>query len=138
IRAPAERFADGGDTQGLVAGNDRVFRSAWINGESGVMQLWDKELTGDGGKALPSPFAGARKNASQDLLIEVSEPNIDFVKHTISVKVRLTNSLSATLPGPFTMVLDDIRSSLKNIRVLNSDNGMSSRGAAWDIVVGEK
>lgn len=138
IRSPAERFADGGDTQGLVAGNDGVFRSAWINGESGVMQVWYKELTADGGKAFQSPFTGARKNASDDLVIEVSEPNIDFVRHTISVKVRLINALSTTLAGPFTMVLDDMRSSLKNIRVLDSDNGMPSRGASWNIVAGEK
>ena len=34
------RFPNGGDTQGLVADRDGAFHVGWINGVTGVLQLW--------------------------------------------------------------------------------------------------
>jgi hypothetical protein len=136
IRAAAERFPNGGDTQGLVAGNDGIFRSAWINGESGVMQLWFNEIAVQRAKAFQSPFINPRKDLSRDLTLEVSEPSIDFTTHTVSVTVSLINPRSVRFQGPFTVVLDNVEwSSLKDIHVINSDNGMPARGAAWNFTV---
>jgi hypothetical protein len=129
-----ERWPNGGDTQGLVAGSDGVFHSAWINGESGVMQLWSKELAVDR-SLLQLDVAKPRKDLSRDLTLEVSGPTVDFMTHTLSVKVRLVNPLPIVFQGPFSVILDDIQSSLKDMRVLNSDNGLPARGAAWNFKV---
>jgi hypothetical protein len=130
------RWPNGGDTQGLVAGPDGVFHSAYINGGSGVMQLWSKTLSVDGTAALQSPFVSPRKDLSRDLALEVSEPRIDLATHTVSLNVRLVNRSSATVSGPFTVVLDDLVGTLKGMHVTNSDNGMAARGAAWNFSIG--
>jgi hypothetical protein len=137
IRAAAERFPNGGDTQGLVGGSDGVFRSAWINGESGIMQLWFNEVAVDRARVFQSPFVNPCEDLSRDLAFEVSEPNIDLKRHTVSVTVRLFNPRQITFQGPFSVVLDSIQlSSLKNIHALNSDNGMPARGATWNFTFG--
>ncbi len=138
IRAAAERFVNGGETQGFVAGDQGVFHSAWINGQSGVMQLWlGKMRVNTGG--VQSPFSNPRQDVSHDLALELSEPTVDFSAHTVSVKVRLINHLPITIPGPFTVVLDDMQwSALKDLHVLNSDNGLSARGAVWNMRVAGK
>lgn len=130
------RWPNGGDTQGLVAGPDGVFQSAYISGGSGVMQLWWKKLTVDRAAAVQSPFINPRRNLSRDLALEVSEPRIDVTTHTVSVNVRLVNLSSSTISGPFTVVLDDLLGTLKGMRVTNSDNGMPARGAAWNFTTG--
>jgi hypothetical protein len=139
IRALAERFPNGGDTQGFAAGNDGVFHSAWINSVSGVMQLWHSTLAVDTAKAasaFQSPFMSSRLDLSRDLDLKVSEPSIDFTTHKISVTVSLLNPLPITVQGPFTVVLDNVRwSSLENVQAVNSDNRVSGRGAAWDFIV---
>jgi hypothetical protein len=125
----ADRWPNGGDTQGLVAGADGIFHSAWINGESGVMQLWSKEITVDNRVAERLP---RRKNLDGDLTLRVSEPNIDFATHTVSVKVRLENPSPVTVAGPFTVVLNEVGGSFKDLHSINSDNGVPGKGAAWN------
>jgi len=137
IRAPAERFANGGETQGFLAGTDGVFHLAWINGESGVMQLWSKELSVNLSVATDYQHRNLRKDLSHELEIEVGKPIIDFETHTISVTVRLINPLQITIPGPFTLVLNGIeQSSLKDLSTANADNGVQRSGASWNFTVG--
>jgi hypothetical protein len=131
----ADRWPNGGDTLGLVASPDGVFYSAWINGESGVMQLWWKEIAVDRDRALGYRREHFRKDLSGELALEVSEATIDFTKHVMSVTVRLVNPLTVAFTGPFTIVLHDSGGSLKGLRAVNSDNGMSGRGAAWSFTV---
>src|SRR5574341_736343 len=106
-----DRWPNGGDTQGFVAGNDGVFHSAWINGESGVMQLWSKELKIDQTTTTRSPFTNSRKNLSRELVLEISGTAVDFKTHTLSFRVRIVNPLARAIPGPFSVVLEDSPSS---------------------------
>ena len=129
IETVPDRWPNGGDTQGLIGGPDGVFHSAWINGESGVMQLWSKEITVDNRVTERLP---RRKKLNGDLTLKVSEPNIDFATHTVSVKIRLENSCGVAVAGPFSVVVDDLIGSLKHLHALNSDNGLPGRGAAWN------
>lgn len=126
------RWPNGGDTQGLAATDDGTFRAAWINGETGVMQLWSKDIVVDKTAALQSANSESRKDLSSDLTLEVGAPDVNFETHTVSVKVRLENKLPTTFEGPFTVVLDDIDSALQGMRVVNSDNKMAQKGAAWN------
>lgn len=128
------RWPNGGDTQGLVAGPDGAFHSAWINGESGVMQLWYKEIAVDKAAALGSAaVARPRKDLSRYLTLEVSGPRIDTATRTVSVSVKLHNRLPVTVAGPFAIVLEDIGGALRDVRAVNADNGRQGRGAAWEI-----
>jgi hypothetical protein len=129
ITTLADRWPNGGDTQGLVSGRDGVFHSAWINGESGVMQLWSKEITVDNRVVARLP---RRKNLNGDLTLKLNEPTIDFATHTVSVKVRLENPSAVTVAGPFTVVLDDVGGSFKDLHALNSDNSIPGKGAEWN------
>ncbi len=166
IRAPAERFANGGETQGFGAGIDGIFHTAWINGESGVMQLWSKDLTVTLSMAsqpktasprkdlsheveieasTPINFAtrtnatNLRRDLSHEVEIEVGTPTIDFTTHSISVSVRLVNALPISIPGPFTLILDAVeQSSLKDLSAANPDNGVSKKGASWNFTLGAK
>ena len=127
------RWPNGGDTQGLLADDDGTFHAAWLNGETGVMQLWSKDFSIDRAAALQSAQAVTRKDLSGDLTIDVSDPIVDFKAHTLVVKVRLENKLPMPVDGPFSIVLDDVESSLKEMQVVNADNKMPRKGASWDI-----
>ncbi len=132
VQGPFPDDTSGGDTQGLVADTNGAFDIAWINGETGVMQLWSKSFTVDR-TALPKP----RKDISHDLKLDVSEPIVDFEKHLVIVKARLENPTSAPIEGPFTVVLDDnTESFLKDVQVVDADNDLGGKGAAWNFTVG--
>ena len=139
ILSVAGRWPNGGDTQGLVATPDGVFHSAWINGESGVMQLWLKEIKVDTTKMMQSPFATHREYLGGDLSLELTRPEINFATHIVSVRARLANRSAIAIPGPFLLVLDDMDdSTLKNLQVMNADNGVLARGASWSFTIGGK
>jgi hypothetical protein len=132
----AERFPNGGETQGLVAGPDGVFHSAWINGESGVMQLWSKEFTVD--KPQTPRASSSRKDLSSGLALEVSEPSLDVAGHTVAVKVRLVNKSAVPISGPFTVRLEGVRSYLKDLQAVNSDSGKQEVKASWNFTLDGK
>ena len=131
----ADRFPNGGDTQGLAAGPDGVFHSAWINGESGVMQLWFKSFTVHGIPVVKSP---SRQDLSAELTLEASEPILEYATHTISIKVRLLNSSAVVVSVPLTVSLDAVKSYLQDLRAINADNGLHGKGASWNFTVGAK
>ncbi len=132
-----ERWPNGGDTQGLVAGPDGVFHSAWINGDgaSGTMELWYKEFSVDKNALPRSAASHSREDLSRQLTLDISQPQIDFTAHTLSVRVQLVNPLPVTVTGPFTVVLNDVQSSLKDLRVVNAGNGLPGKGAFWNFRV---
>ena len=44
VRPSPERYPDGGETFGMVALPDGTFQIAWINGKSGVWQLYSSVI----------------------------------------------------------------------------------------------
>ena len=146
--APA-RFSNGGETQGLVTGPDGRFHVAWINGESGVMQLWYTNFAVQPGTQTVNSVratdqTGARKEAAKvsvpptdksdltkEISVEVSAPVVDFNSRLIGFTVSLKNKTSTVISGPLTIVLDEVESEFAGITVANSDNGLQGKGAAW-------
>ena len=126
------RFSNGGETQGLVAGPDGRFHVAWLNGESGVMQLWYTSFT-----VQPrSQKVGARRvDRSKDVSVEVSAPALDFDSKTLGFTVRLKNQTSATISGPLTLVLANVASDFRQMTVSDADNGLTGIGAEWRFVM---
>ncbi len=126
------RWPQGGDTQGLAAGPDGIFRSVFINGESGVMQLWTKDLTVNHTKVQTESKPGDQSHdLSNELAFDISDPRVDFASHTVSLKVRLVNVSRTRIEGPFTIVFEDLVSDFKDVRVIESDNNVSTKGAMW-------
>jgi len=136
ITSTPERFANGGETQGLAAGPDGVFHSAWMNGETGVMQLWSKDFTVDNPQTTEQ--TPSRKDLSSELAVEVSEPSLDIATHNISVKVRLLNRSAIAISGPFTLRLERVSSYLKDLQAVNSDSGKQAAKASWNFTLGGK
>jgi hypothetical protein len=149
--APA-RFSNGGETQGLVAGPDGRFHVAWINGESGVMQLWYTSLTvkpgtqkidvrlvdkADGTKEVSNVSAGPidKTDRSDEVSVEVSAPVVDFDSKSLGFTVSLKNQTAKTISGPLTLIQDDVESNFGGITVANADNALKGKGAAWKFLV---
>ncbi|HEU4563909.1 MAG TPA: sialidase family protein [Gemmatimonadaceae bacterium] len=151
----AVRFPNGGDTQGLVADADGTFHAAWINGETGTLQLWytafapDSQLV-SGVRArnaehttgpAAEPVPAGKVDATQELAFEVSDPRIDFERGTLEVTVRVMNPTTHALRGPIDVVLDRLTSErdkamgLQRLQVANADNGEAGVGAAWTFAV---
>jgi hypothetical protein len=125
------RWPNGGDTQGLDADSDGVFHLAWLNGESGVMQLWSGAIVVDRNALPPAP--PKREDLSSMLQFELSQGKVDFNNHVISVNVRLLNPTKQAVEGPFTVVLDDYwEGNFQNLKVGNADNKIPGLGAAWN------
>jgi hypothetical protein len=127
-----DRFSNGGETQGLVAGPDGRFHVTWINGESGVMQLWYTSFTVQPGT---QKVAVRRVDRTKEVSIEVSDPVLDFDAKSLGFTVRLKNQTSAAIPGPLTLVLDQVDSDFGGRNVTNADNGLTGKGSEWRFVV---
>jgi uncharacterized protein YodC (DUF2158 family) len=155
------QLKQGGDTQGLQADSEGVFHAAWINGESGVLQLWHTSFAADTGalKRLhdqqeaqarteasavkPDKFATpGRKDVTADVKLEVTTPAIDFEGHVISLTVKVTNTSKTALGAPLDLVLAELTGdgaygmsfsgmNLKNLHVDGADAGGTGAGATW-------
>jgi hypothetical protein len=141
------RFANGGETQGLEADRDGVFHAAWINGETGVMQLWHTSFAVDPAllMGLREPAPGqiaeasvgrvppARMDLSLVLRFNVSEPRIDFTRGTLEVTMRINNIGLHPIRYPIDVMVEAPLSgmNLKRLRVANADNKLDGIGATW-------
>jgi hypothetical protein len=150
------RFPSGGDTQGLVAGADGTFHAAWINGETGVLQLWYTSFVVDslvvatmrarnaehasGSAAAPVP--AGRVDVTQELTFEMRDPKIDFAHGTLEVSMRVVNPTIRCMRGPLDVIADRLISpaakamGLENFKVANADNKQDGVGASWTFPAG--
>jgi hypothetical protein len=150
------RFPNGGDTQGLVADANGFFHAAWINGETGALQLWytkfavDSQLVvtmraqnaehASGSAAAPVP--PGRVDVTQELTFVMSDPRIDFARGTLEVSMRVLNPTTRCINGPLDVVADRLTSAaakamgLENFKIANADNKQDGVGASWTFPVG--
>jgi hypothetical protein len=146
------RYPNGGDTQGLNADAIGGFHAAWINGETGVMQLWHTSF-----RAAPALTAGLRSRTSaatdtssvresdqpgmeeitRDVRFVVTNTNLDFAKRTYTVTIEIENRSSRPLYGPLRAVMRHLLDAdhnglgLRNLAVANADSGGPGIGATW-------
>jgi len=135
------RWSNGGDTQGLLAGSDGVFHAAWIDGESGVMQIEQSDLS------VNTPVVGTNRSGPGDVFtvakaaapqlgdqveLEIIGRTIDMQAGKIAMNVRLRNSSHATITGPLSLVYDHMyEGNLPNFSAVNADNRLRKKGARW-------
>ena len=137
ITALAVRFLNGGETQGLAAAPDGSFHALWLDGSAGAMQLrWSRlivsgtvsSVAGVETRSSPPAF-----NAAASMRIEVDQANLDFTTHSLSVRVRVTNTSQTAISVPVDLTLERLSGSLAELRVLDADNANSGVGARWSL-----
>jgi hypothetical protein len=128
----ATRFPSGGDTQGLLADNEGVFHTAWIDGSSGVMQVKDTPIT-----VRVEHGASASVSASRDvstrIKLEANRCAFDWATNTFACEMHLVNRSQDVVHGPFAVTLREARSNLKDLEAEGTDNGIATVGATWQI-----
>jgi hypothetical protein len=139
------RFPMGGDTQGLVADAAGDFHVAWINGETGVMQLWyssfrvDPALVGEAPSRMTATAekVGGMEDITRDIRFRVTGTRLDFNAHSYTVTLDIENQSGRPLYGPLRAemrhFLDgrDNGLGLTNLAAANADNGRPGIGAVW-------
>lgn len=146
------RFPMGGDTQGLSADATGVFHAAWINGETGVMQLWyssfrvDRKILAQQGSLAAGPgdsspasepVPAGMEDVTRDVSFRVTATKLDFDAHLYTVTVEIENKSARPLRGPLRAVMrhfldaDDNGLGLRDLAVANADSGGAGIGAAW-------
>lgn len=131
------RWPNGGDTQGIVADADGTFHAGWVNGASGVMQLWATQFRVDAKAVATKPSTGAEEDHTEEVRFLLSNPIIDFAKRVMSVEAQLENISAAAIRGPFTAKLTEISESLPGLQATNADNGLGGVGATWRFEAGD-
>jgi hypothetical protein len=150
------RFPNGGDTQGLVADADGFFHAAWINGQTGALQLWYTRFAVDShlvamvraqnaastAGAAATPVPPGRVDVTQELTFVMADPRIDFAHGILEVSMRIFNPTTRCMRGPLDVVADRLLSAsakamgLAKFKVANADNKQDSVGASWTFPVG--
>jgi hypothetical protein len=151
------RYSNGGETQGLVASPDGQFHVSWINGESGVMQLWYTNFRVQGAvqahsesnanrlketsSAVAQPATEPRSESvtrstdhTKDVSLQLGAPLLDFGAKTLGFSVSLKNQTSIPISGHLTLILDSVDSDFAGLAVANSTNGLAGKGAEWKFV----
>lgn len=108
------RYPMGGDTQGLAADASGGFHAAWINGETGVMQLWHTSFSVAAGlvtdmrsrasaAASSAPVSGAAsaglEDVTRDVRFRVTDSDLDFTKQRYSITLEIENQSGVLAPG---------------------------------------
>jgi len=146
------RFPQGGDTQGLTADLEGTFHAAWINGETGVMQLWHTSFRPDSvlrstlrsqtppvanSSAVRAPVPPGMEDVTRDIRFRVTNTNLDFTQRAYTVTLEIENQSGRSLYGPFRAVMShfldafDNGLGLQDLAVANADSGGAGIGATW-------
>lgn len=116
----------GGDTAGLVSDAAGVFHTFWIDNRTGVPQIWTAPVS-----VSATGRASHGVNVSDKVTLEVIENSYDRAARTVTTIVRLRNTSTETVPGPFHADVLEISSQLGDAAVLTADNARAGRGAQW-------
>jgi hypothetical protein len=142
------RFPNGGETQGLEADRDGIFHAAWINGETGALQLWHTSFSVDtlararhpklaqGKVANPSrrQAPAGLDDVSSYVRFKTREPRIDFRQGTLEVTMQIANVGARPIRYPIKVVVEGPLKGLglRRLRVANADNRLDGDGAEWE------
>jgi hypothetical protein len=115
-----------GETQGIAAVSHNKFQLAWINGESGTMQLSSTAVD-----VLARPRG---LDVGDFMEVKTSLPTIDIDARTVSMQVLVTNRSPRAVALPLTIVLSRLESLFDGLKPVNSGNHLSGVGSSWDLV----
>jgi hypothetical protein len=146
------RWPHGGDYMGLTADSDGVFHPFWADARSGTFQIWSASIRvtaparavkaatkpGDS-KPEPSP---KRASLNEKITVLFDPIRYDEATREATVPIRLKNTSTETLRGPFTVEVKGTESPwmkengeeefVSPVEILNAPNGKSGEGAVFD------
>jgi hypothetical protein len=126
LSSPGPRFINGGETHGIGTVGRNRFELAWINGESGVMQLAATPVS------VNAPMLGV--DIGDLLQVQTTQPTLDVDAKTVSVRVVATNRSHLSLSAPLTLVISRMQSAFEGLEAINADNRLGGTGASWQLV----
>ena len=126
-------FVSGGHTSGLAVDADGTFHPTWVDNHTGVAQLWSATVKVEG-TAVKHGAADLAdlKDISKSVTLELSKPDFDRVKGTLSFSARLKNISKDGVEGPVKVRVLTLESDLGVPEITNADNGQDGTGAVWD------
>ncbi|HWF83753.1 MAG TPA: sialidase family protein [Vicinamibacterales bacterium] len=133
ILAPPHLYFPG-DYAWVAAGVDGVFHPYWIDNRTGWPQVWTAAVQ-VAGSAIKN---GAADLADLDDLTPLTElkwtsSEYDRSTHTVSATLRLDNTSTRTLQGPFKIRLIRSDSDVASLEAIGASNGLTGPGAVWDV-----
>ncbi len=134
VRAVVARdhWMEGGHTEGLAADADGVFHALWVDGRTGLHQVWTAPLIVRGPVARHGSSELAElDDVSRAVELELSGPAYDSATHLLTVMARLSNTSPDTLRSPIKVRALMVRSDVATVRVVGADNGAAGDGAVW-------
>ncbi|HJQ52229.1 MAG TPA: sialidase family protein [Gemmatimonadaceae bacterium] len=122
------------DYSGLAADASGVFHALWTDNRTGVPQLWSAPITVSGMVARNGdPQLANLVDVSSKVALEVVGDSLDRTTGKAAMTVRLVNTSTDTLRGPFKVRALGLSSALaESIAATNATNGAAGAGAVWD------
>ncbi|HEX7021007.1 MAG TPA: sialidase family protein [Gemmatimonadaceae bacterium] len=123
-----------GDYAGLSADAAGTFHPYWIDNRTGWHQIWTAavQIAADAVK-----YGSAALSSLEDLTplvtLERVRAHYDRASATASVTVRLRNTGTRTLTGPFVLRLTTLDSDVARVEAIDTANGVAGAGATWDL-----
>jgi hypothetical protein len=135
----APPFAEPTDHWGLTADANNVFHPVWVDGKTGVNQIWTAQIAVAGN-------AYAISDVTDNIKITFGEHHWDAATRRVWVDASITNISDRTIRGPFVLKsIDPAEDPSFNtppretdMHALNADNGWPGPGAYWILRVGDK
>jgi len=138
------RWPHGGDYLGIAADAGGIFHPFWIDGRGGLFEVYTSRIEVKPAGALVALAQGApvdtarrQQILNEKLTLDFDPVQVDWEKGELLVPVRLRNTSSDTLYGPFSVRITNLggspllRAGGTN-EILNATNGQHGVGAEFD------
>jgi hypothetical protein len=133
--SPGEFRFGGGDYMGLVADDEGSFHPLYIDSRAGLFELWTTQIR-LGIRPTCSTSHLVKSAVDQQVELLFGPEKFDSEKRELRIEVRLKNTSSETLCGPFLAAIKEIQifahSSGDGVQIRNAMNGKSGSGAVFD------
>jgi len=123
VQTAANRFPNGGETQGLVGLGAGEFQLVWTNGESGTMQLVSSSV-----RVASRPLGS---DITDRVSVQISAPELNPVSDQLSVQISVTNMPRDPIRTPLCLELFSVDSGAALLRATNAQNSLPDIGAIW-------
>ena len=124
----------GGDAIFMTVDATGNFHPVWVDARTGVRQIWTASVAVNG-TVVPQRVLAAPALVTRSISLDFVPGSevYDSVTHTIRIDARLRNTGRTTIKAPLVAQVTALETrAAKAIRVVGSDNGQSTIGAAWD------
>ena len=138
------RWPHGGDYLGLAADASGLFHPMWIDGRSGLFEVYTSRIEVRPAGSLVAMTQGSTADSAkhqqmlnEKITLDFDPVQVDWEKGELLVPVRLRNTSSDTLYGPFTVRIASLGGSPLihsegTTEILNATNGQRGVGAEFD------